>query len=110
MQRTKICKENFGGGLDLWVSNPVKSEKTGNVVYWASIEQFEHGTLLYLAHSVYAGLTEVNANTIKQQLKTGKFEITEARDVNTNELIYLDNGEQMFMIAKAREVVHLDWE
>lgn len=108
--RTKINKENFQGGIDLWVSNAVKSEKTGNTVYWASIEQFEHGTLLYLAHSVYAGLTEVNSNTVLKQLATGKFEITEARDVNTNEFIYLDNGEPLFMISKAREVAHLDWE
>lgn len=108
--RTKICKENFQEGLNLWVSNPVKSSHTNNVVYWASIEEFMGGTLLYLAHSVYAGLTEVNANTIKQQLKTGKFEITEARDRETNELITLENGEQMYMISKAREVVHLDWE
>ena len=108
--RTKICKENFQEGLNLWVSNPVKSAHTGNTVYWASIEEFMGGALLYLAHSVYEGLSEVNANTIKQQLKTGKFEITEARDRNTNEFLTFEDGSQMFMISKAREVVHLDWE
>ena len=108
--RTKINKENFNGGIDLWVSNAVVSSHTGNKVYWASIEQFQGGALLYLAHSVYEGLSEVNANTVLKQLATGKFEITEARDRETNELITLENGEQLYMISKAREVAHLDWE
>ena len=108
--RKKINKENFNGGIDLWVSNPVKSKKTGKTVYWASIEQFEQGTLLYLAHSVYEGLTEVNSSTVLQRLATGKFEITEAVDRETNEPIVLEGDVQLYMVSKAREVVHLTWE
>jgi len=106
----KINKENFANGIDLWVSSAITSKKTGKTVYWASIDQFEDGALLYLAHSVYDGLTEVNVSTVLPKLMSGKFEITEARDVKTNELLTTQEGEQIYMISKAREVLHADWD
>ena len=105
----KINKENFENGIDLWVSSAITSKTTGNTVYWASIDQFADGALLYLAHSVYEGLSAVNVSTVLPVLMTGKFEITEARDIKTNELLTTADGEQIYMISKAREVLHADW-
>jgi hypothetical protein len=51
----------------------------------------------------------VNVSTVLPKLMTGKFEITEARDVKTNELLTTQDGEQIYMISKAREVLHADW-
>lgn len=106
----KINKENFGSGIDLWVSSAITSKTSGKTVYWASIDQFMDGALLYLAHSVYDGLTEVNAQTVLNKLMTGKFEITEARDIKTNEYLTTQEGEQIYMISKGREVLHADWQ
>ena len=105
----KINKENFPNGIDLWVSSAITSKSTGNTVYWASIDQFMDGALLYLAHSVYDGLAEVNVSTVLPVLMTGKFEITDARDIKTNELLTTAEGEQIYMISKGREVLHADW-
>ena len=106
----KINKENFSNGIDLWVSSAITSKSTGNTVYWASIDQFMDGALLYLAHSVYDGLAQVNVSTVLPVLMTGKFEITEARDIKTNELLTTQEGEQIYMISKGREVLHADWQ
>lgn len=106
----KINKENFSNGIDLWVSSAITSKKTGKTVYWASIDQFEDGALLYLAHSVYDDLDAVNASTVLPRLMSGKFEITEAKDIKTGELLTTEEGEQIFMISKAREVLHADWD
>ena len=106
----KINKENFSNGIDLWVSSAITSKSTGNTVYWASIDQFMDGALLYLAHSVYDGLSAVNVETVLPVLMTGKFEITEARDIKTNELLTTQEGEQIYMISKGREVLHADWQ
>lgn len=112
----KINKENFSNGIDLWVSSAITSKTTGKPVYWASIDQFMDGALLYLSHSVYEGLAEVNAGTVLPVLMTGKFEITEARDIKTGELLYTTGDEekgvapvQIYMVSKAREVLHADW-
>ena len=105
----KINKENFENGIDLWVSSAITSKTTGNKVYWASIDQFADGALLYLAHSVYEGLDTVNVSTVLPRLMSGKYEITEARDVKTNELLTTKECEQIYMISKAREVLHADW-
>ena len=105
----KINKENFSNGIDLWVSSAITSKTTGKPVYWASIDQFMDGALLYLSHSVYDGLADVNVGTVLPVLMTGKFEITEARDINTNEFLTTKDGDQIYMISKAREVLHADW-
>ena len=105
----KINKENFSTGIDLWVSSAITSKTTGKTVYWASIDQFMDGALLYLAHSVYDGLSEVTAGTVLSVLMTGKFEITEAKDIKTGELLTTQEGEQIYMISKGREVLHADW-
>lgn len=105
----KINKENFSNGIDLWVSSAITSKTTGNTVYWASIDQFMDGALLYLAHSVYDGLATVDAESVLSKLMTGKFEITEARDINTNEFLTTQEGDQIYMISKGREVLHADW-
>ena len=105
-----INKENFSNGIDLWVSSAITSKSTGNTVYWASIDQFCDGALLYLAHSVYEGLGEVNVSTVLPRLMSGKFEITEAKDIKTNELLHTAEGEQIYMISKGREVLHADWD
>ena len=105
----KINKENFSNGIDLWVSSAITSKSTGNTVYWASIDQFMDGALLYLAHSVYDGLSEVTVASVLSQLMTGKFEITEARDIKTNDCLTTQDGEQIYMISKGREVLHADW-
>ena len=105
----KINKENFSTGIDLWVSSAITSKTTGKTVYWASIDQFMDGALLYLAHSVYDGLSEVTVATVLNQLMTGKFEITEARDIKTNDYLTTQDGEQIYMISKGREVLHADW-
>ena len=106
----KINKENFSNGIDLWVSRAITSKSTGKPVYWASIDQFMDGALLYLAHSVYDGLAQVNVSTVLPVLMTGKFEITEARDIKTNELLTTTEGEQIYMVSKGREVLHADWQ
>ena len=67
------------------------------------------GALLYLSHSVYDGLAEVNAGTVLPVLMTGKFEITEAKDIKTGEQLTTQEGEQIYMISKGREVLHADW-
>ena len=105
----KINKENFENGIDLWVSSAITSKTTGNTVYWASIDQFADGALLYLAHSVYDGLDNVSVSTVLPRLMSGKYEITEATDIKTNELLTTADGEQIYMISKAREVLHADW-
>ena len=105
----KINKENFSTGIDLWVSSAITSKTTGKPVYWASIDQFMDGALLYLAHSVYEGLPAVNAGTVLPVLMTGKFEITEANYIKTGELLTTQEGEQIYMISKGREVLHADW-
>lgn len=105
----KINKENFVSGIDLWVSSAVTSNKTGKTVYWAAIDQFEDGALLYLAHSVYEGLAEVNAQTVLNRLMTGKYEITEAKDIKTKEVLTTENGDTIYMISKGHEVLHADW-
>lgn len=105
----KINKENFSNGIDLWVSSAITSKTTGKPVYWASIDQFMDGALLYLAHSVYDGLSAVNAGTVLPVLMTGKFEITEAKDIKTGEFLTTESGEQIYMISKGREVLHADW-
>lgn len=108
--KKKINKENFENGIDLWVSSAITSKTTGKTVYWASIDQFYDGALLYLAHSVYEGLAEVSVATVLPRLMTGKFEITEARDIETNELLTTREGNQIYMVAKSREVLHADWD
>ena len=106
----KINKENFSNGIDLWVSSAITSKSTGKPVYWASIDQFMDGALLYLAHSVYDGLSVVNAGTVLPILMTGKYEITEAKDIKTNELLTTTEGDQIYMISKGHEVLHADWQ
>lgn len=104
---TRINKANFPT-VNLWVSNKCET-KEGKTTYWASIDEYEGGALLYLAHSVWDNLTEVNEKTVWEVLKSGKFEITEAHSRETGEPLVTQNGEQIYQISKAKETVECQW-
>ena len=101
--RMKINTANFPEGISLWVSSKCVSKKTGNTTYWATIDEFEDGALLYLAHSVWDGLDTVNEDTVYGVLDSGNYEITEATDRETGEkLTAPETGEQIYQISKAK--------
>ena len=104
---TRINKANFPT-VNLWVSSKCAT-KEGKTAYWASIDEYEGGALLYLAHSVWDSLTEVNEKTVWEVLKSGKFEITEAHSRETGEPLVTQNGEQIYQISKAKETVECQW-
>lgn len=104
---TRINKANFPT-VNLWVSSKCAT-KEGKTTYWASIDEYEGGALLYLAHSVWDSLAEVNEKTVWEVLKSGKFEITEAHSRETGEPLVTQNGEQIYQISKAKETVECQW-
>ena len=103
----RINKANFPT-VHLWVSSKCVA-KSGKDSYWASIDEFEGGALLYLAHSVWDDLAAVNADTVWEVLKSGKFEITEAHSRETGEPLVTEEGDQIYQISKAKETVECQW-
>lgn len=103
----RINQSNFPK-VSLWVSSACTA-KSGNTSYWASIDEFEGGALLYLAKSVWEGLSEVNESTVWGVLKSGKFEITEAHSRETGEVLTTENGDTIYQISKAKETVECQW-
>lgn len=103
--RMKINGANFPEGIELWVSTACKSAKSGNTTYWATIEEFNGGSLLYLSKSVWEGLSEVTKETVFDRLNKGNFEITEATDVATGQVLTAD-GETIYQISKAKNSKH----
>lgn len=106
--RMKINNANFPT-VNLWVSSACVSKKSGKTTYWATIDEFEEGALLYLAHSVWDDLEKVNEDTVWEVLKSGKYEITEATSRETGELLVSENGEQIYQISKAKETKSCQW-
>lgn len=102
----RFNKSNFPT-VHLWVSSACTA-KSGKTTYWASIDEYEEGTLLYLCRSVWEGLTEVNEETVFEKLKSGAFEITEAHDQEGNVLVS-DTGNVIYQISKAKETVECQW-
>ena len=98
---TKINGANFPEGISLWVSSKCVA-KSGKDAYWATIDEFSNGALLYLAHSVWEDLPKVNADTVFAKLNEGGFEITEAHSRETGEPLVTENGEQIYQISKAK--------
>jgi hypothetical protein len=98
---TKITGANFPEGISLWVSSKCVA-KSGNDAYWATIDEFNDGALLYLSHSVWEDLPEVNRDTVFDKLNEGGFEITEAKLKGTNKPLVTDDGEQIYQISKAK--------
>ena len=98
---TKINSANFPEDFNLWVSNKCTA-KSGNDCYWASIDEFNDGALLYLAHSVWEDLDKVNVDTVYEKLNQGGFEITEAHSRETGEPLVTEDGEQIYQISKAK--------
>ena len=103
----RINKDNFPK-VDLWVSSACTA-KSGKTTYWAVIEQYEGGALLYLAKSVWENLSEVNEKTVWEVLKSGKYEITEAHSRETGEVLVSESGETIYQISKAKETVECQW-
>lgn len=106
MAATKLNASNFPEGITLWVSNKCTSEKSGKDTYWCSIDEYEDGIVLYLCRSVWEHLPQVNHQTVLDELLSGSYEITEAHSLETGELLYNKDGEQIFQVSKARETVH----
>lgn len=103
----RINQSNFPK-VNLWVSSACQA-KSGNTTYWASIDEYNGGALLYLAKSVWGDLTEVNETTVWNVLKSGKFEITEAHSRETGETLTTENGEIIYQVSKAKETVECQW-
>lgn len=104
---TRINKANFPT-VHLWVSSKCVA-KSGKDTYWASIDEFEGGTLLYLCRSVWEDLDTVNEKTVFDKLRSEKFEITEAHSRETGEILTTENGEIIYQVSKAKETVECQW-
>lgn len=103
----RINKANFPT-VHLWVSSKCVA-KSGKDTYWASIDEFEGGALLYLCRSVWEDLETVNEKTVFDRLRSEKFEITEAHDKEGNVLTTDTTNEIIYQVSKAKETVECQW-
>ena len=103
----KINNANFPEGINLWVSDECKNIN-GKTTYWCTIDEYNDGELLYLAHSVWDDLAKVDSDTVLAVLCEGGFEIAEARDADGKTITTKEeNGSvPIFQVQKSRKTSH----
>lgn len=105
---TRINTANFPNGIEVWVSNPCES-RTGNTIYWCTIEEWNHGEVLYLSKAAWQQLDDVNDETVGDLICNGEWEIAPAKDVETGEQLYVTDkdgnptSEEIWQVRKARK-------
>lgn len=95
---------------DLWVSNQIINNETGNTVYYCSFDSFENGVLLYLSKRIWENMLIVNIDTVWEVISNGRYIIREARHINTNEWIMTNDNQPVMMITESQHYVHADWD